>query len=437
MSYNSISSLNNVYNFYMTTYAPKSSSPYDSHKKSELRGVYNSIVKMNKESPLYILDTSKDSQKFAISVKENARELRNTIASLGGLDEDELLNKKVAYSSNPNIAKASFIGSAKADDDLPAYDIEVNRLASSQVNTGKFLPNDEAVALTPDTYSFDIGIDGLNYEFQFSIKPTDTNRDVQDRLARLVTNANVGITAQVVSGEDNTSYLRMESNSTGLKDNKPYIYRISDHRTSKTSGAVDYFGLDHVAVQSANASYSVNGEERSSTSNRFTLAHAYEIELTGVSSEDGETASIGLKTDVESLTENVNTLVRGFNSFLQAVAEYSDNQPKSNRLFNEMSSVARVYARDLTSVGLNLNLDGTLEVDNATLRQTAMSDNAKDAFSPMKSFTNSVLRKSNQVALDPMNYVNNVIVAYKNPGKNFASPYITSAYSGMMFNSYC
>ncbi|MBD5490348.1 MAG: flagellar capping protein [Lachnospiraceae bacterium] len=437
MSYNSINSLNNVYNFYMTTYAPKSSTPYDSHKKSELRGVYNSIVKMNKESPLYILDTSKDSQRFAISVKENARELRNTIASLGGLDEDELLNKKVAYSSNPNIAKASFIGSAKADDTLPSYDMEVNRLASSQVNAGKFLPNDEVVALAPDTYSFDVGIDGLNYEFQFSIKPTDTNRDVQDRLARLVTNANIGITAQVISGEDNTSYLRMESNSTGLKDDKPYIYKISDHRTSKTSGAVDYFGLDHVAVQPTNASYTVNGEEHTSTSNRFTLAHTYEIELTGLSGEEGETASIGLKTDVESLTENVNTLVRGFNSFLQAVAEYSDNQPKSNRLFNEMSSVARVYARDLTSVGLNLNLDGTLEVDDATLRQSAMSDNAKNAFSPMKSFTNSVLRKSNQVALDPMNYVNNVIVAYKNPGKNFASPYITSAYSGMMFNSYC
>ena len=102
-----------------------------------------------------------------------------------------------------------------------------------------------------------------------------------------------------------------------------------------------------------------------------------------------------------------------------------------------MSSVARVYARDLTTVGLNLNLDGTLEVDNGTLRQNAMSDNAKEVFSPMKRFTNSVLRKTNQVALDPMNYVNNTVVAYKNPGKNFASPYITSAYSGMMFNGYC
>ncbi len=437
MSFNTIHNMSNVYNFYMTTYAPRSSTPYDSHKKSELRGVYNSIVKMNKEAPLYILDTSKDSQRFAVSVKENARELRNTIASLGGLDEEELLNKKVAYSSNENIAKASYIGSAKDGDELPAYDIEVSSLASPQINAGKFLPSDEGVNLPPNTYSFDIGIDGLNYEFQFSIKPTDTHRDVQERLARLVTNANIGITAQVVSGENNTSYLKMESNATGLKDEKNYIYKISDQRTSKASGVVDYFGLDQVSTKPSNASYAVNGEEYTSTSNRFSLDRTYEIQLTGVSSEEGETTSIGLKTDVESLTENVNTLVRGFNSFLKAVSEFSDNQPKSNRLFNEMSSVARVYAQGLTSVGLNLNLDGTLEVDNDTLRQSAMDDNAKDTFSSMKSFTNSVLRKTNQVSLDPMNYVNNVIVAYKNPGKNFASPYITSAYSGMMFNSYC
>ena len=437
MSYNSIHNLSNVYNFYMTTYAPKSSTPYDSHKKSELRGVYNSIVKLNKESPLYILDTSRDSREFAVNMKENARELRNTIASLGGLDEEELLNKKVAYSSNPNIATADFIGTITEDEELPTYDIEVSRLATQQINTGKYLPNDELVNLPPDTYSFDIGIDELNYEFQFSIKPSDTHRDVQERLARLITNANIGMKAQVVSGEDNTSYLRMESNSTGLKGDDPYIYRISDHRTSKSSGTVEYFGLDHVATRPGNAAYSVDGDERTSASNRITLNRIYEIELTGVSSEEGETASIGLKTDVESLTENVNTLVRGFNSFLKAVAEYTDHQPKSNQLFNEMSGVARVFAHDLTSVGLKLNLDGTLEVDDETLRQTVMSDDAAEAFSPLKSFTNAVLRKSNQVQLNPMNYVNNIIVAYKNPGKNFASPYITSAYSGMMFNSYC
>ncbi len=437
MAYNSINNnYTNVYNFYMTTYAPKSSTRYDTHKKSELRSIYNSIVKMNKESPLYILDTSKDSQKFAVSMKENARELRNTIASLGGLDEEELLNKKVAYSSNENIATAVYVGSAK-EGDTASYDIEVHHLASPQVNTGKYLPSDETVALEPATYSFDVGINDLRYEFQFNIKPTDTNRDVQERLSRLINNADIGMSSEVISDESGNSCLRMESDATGLKDGMKTLIDISDNHTSKTSGAVDYFGLDYISSPATNASFAINGEELTSTSNRFTMENAYDLQLTGVSSEEGETATIGLKTDIESLTENVSTLVRGYNSFLRAVSEYSENQPKSNRLFHEMSGVAKLYARGLTSVGLNLNLDGTLEVNNDALRNAAMSDDAKEAFASMKGFTNSVLRKSNQVSLDPMNYVNNVIVAYKNPGKNFASPYITSAYSGMMFNSYC
>lgn len=417
MSYNSVHNLTNVYNFYLTTYAPKSSTPYDSHKKSELRSVYNSIVKMNKESPLFILDTSKESQRFAVGMKENARELRNTIASLGGLDEEELLNKKVAYSSNENIATASYIGSSKPEDDMPSYDVEVKRLASTQVNMGRFLADAETIALSPDTYSFDVSIDDLNYEFQFSIKATDTNRDVQDRLARLINNANIGMTAQVISDHNGNSSLRMESNATGLKDGKYNQFHISDKRTSKASGAVDYLGLDYIASPPSNAVFSINGEEITSTSNHYTIEHLYNLQLKGVSSEEGETASIGLKTDVESLAENVNTLVRGYNSFLQAVSEYSENHPKSSRLFNEMSSVARVYAKGLTQAGLNLNLDGTLEVDNDVLRQKAMSDDAREAFSSMKGFTNSILRKSNQVALNPMNYVNNVIVAYMTTGR--------------------
>lgn len=437
MAHNSISNLTNVYNFYMTTYAPKSSSPYDSHKKSELRSVYNSIVKMNKESPLCILDTSKEAQEFAVGMKENARELRNTIASLGGLDDEELLNKKVAYSSNDNIVSATYIGDAADEDSVVSYDIEVNRLASPQINIGKFLPGDEVVGLSPSTYSFDVNIDDLNYEFQFNIKAGDTNRDVQRRLGRLINNAGIGMSASVEASEDNKSYLRIESSATGTKDDSDLLFNITDHRTSKTAGAVEYFGLDYTSNTPSNASFLVNGREMTASSNHFTLEHTYELELNGVSSEEGETASVGLKTDVESLAENINTLVRGYNSFLKAVSEYKERQPKSNRLYNEMSSVARVYAKGLTSMGLNLNLDGTLEVDNDILKSAAISDDAKECFSSMKGFTNSVLRKTGQVSLNPMNYVNNIIVAYKNPGKNFASPYITSAYSGMLFNSYC
>lgn len=54
MAYNTI--MNTVYNHYLTTYAPKkTSSQYDTHKKSELRSIYNSMVKLNKDAPCIFL----------------------------------------------------------------------------------------------------------------------------------------------------------------------------------------------------------------------------------------------------------------------------------------------------------------------------------------------------------------------------------------------
>ena len=107
-----ITALNTVYNHFMTTYAPNgTNSRYDTHKKSELRGVYNSIVKMNKESPLFLLDNSDEAKEFAVGIKEGSRELKNVISSLS-VDGDELLSKKSVSSSNPDIATATYIGSA-------------------------------------------------------------------------------------------------------------------------------------------------------------------------------------------------------------------------------------------------------------------------------------------------------------------------------------
>lgn len=71
--------LDNMYNYYLTTYGKSTVSRYDSHKKSELRSVYNNIVKINKESPLYKIKDSADAQKFAIDIKEHARDLKMSL----------------------------------------------------------------------------------------------------------------------------------------------------------------------------------------------------------------------------------------------------------------------------------------------------------------------------------------------------------------------
>ena len=51
-------------------------------------------------------------------------------------------------------------------------------------------------------------------------------------------------------------------------------------------------------------------------------------------------------------------------------------------------------------------------------------------------FKNAIGDKANKVAINPMNYVNKVVVNYKNPGRTFAAPYFSSVYSGMMLDRY-
>ena len=110
--------ISTVYNHFLTTYAPTgTNSKYDTHKKSELRGLYNSIVKMNKEAPLFLLDHSPSTQEFAVGLKENARSLKNVISSLSMDDSDSMLDQKAVASSDESVVQASFIGGAEVDPD--------------------------------------------------------------------------------------------------------------------------------------------------------------------------------------------------------------------------------------------------------------------------------------------------------------------------------
>lgn len=430
--------LNQFHNHYLSTYTPKGVSKYDAHKKSELRSVYNSIVKMNKEAPLYLMDNSNETKQFAVDVKEQARLLSNTISSLGATEHATLLNKKTAYSSNENIATAEYIGpeTGSGAEAVPEITLEVQSLASSQVNLGTFLPEGKP-PLTPGAYSFDVNINDMNYEFQFSIKEDETNQDIQKRLERLINSADIGLEASIIGDSNARSALRLSSTATGITEGKTASFHISDNNTSKESGTVAYFGLNYMAVEPRNAQFTLNGMPHSTSSNHFTIEKQYEITLTGVSSEEDDSVAIGLKTDLDSLTDNVHTLIQGYNSFIKAVHEASDTLSRGQKLIKDLNGLSTSFKYDLDTLGIRTTEDGTLAVDDALLKQTASEKEPSESMQSVKEFASSLMRKTRQISLNPMEYVDKTMVAYKNPGRNFATPYITSQYSGMLFSYYC
>ena len=432
--------MTSIYNHYITTYAPKSDAKLDSHKKGELKDIYNSILKLNKEAPLYILDRSEETKSFAISLKENARQLQHTILQSAGNAQDDFFKNNIAYSSNENILSAEYVGPGGTSEDIPSYNIEVTSLATPQVNVGYFL-NAYALDIEPGDYSFDININGVGYELQYSIGNDDSNYDIQSKLARLINHANIGLNASIVEGVNDTYALRIASNKTGstLSADGAFnpIFTISDHQSGTQKGSVSYFGIDYVMNVAANARFSIDGEEKSSPSNHFTIGNVYLINLYGTSPEGGEAVTVGVKPNTESIRHNIHTLIRGYNSFLQAMGEYHSKKANSSKLIYEMSGITGLYHNELDAIGISKTPEGSLTIDDHLLSQVAESEDAADLLAPLKNFSTSLYEKSETVSRDPLNYASKTIVAYKNPGKNFPSPYVTSNYSGLLFNYYC
>ncbi|MBQ7973084.1 MAG: flagellar filament capping protein FliD [Lachnospiraceae bacterium] len=428
--------LSSIYNHYQTAYAPKSAGRHDAHKKSELRGIYNSIVKLNKDTPLSIIDTSEESREYAVSLKENARQLRNTIADLGGLDEEALLSGKVAYSTNPNVITAEYIGDSFLDEETESFELSVTQLAKPQINTGNYLTKHD-MQLAPGSYSFDLDINHLSYELQFNINEGDTNFDLQNRLTRLINNSNLGIKAGIKEYENDTAALSLESSAVGIDLGQNIIFSIKDSEDSQNASVVDYLGLDQISTLPQNAVFKINGMERVTNSNHFTIEQTYEVTLHNLHPEGEDSVTIGLKPDTESLSDNVGRFVSGYNDFIRAASEYLNTQPGSTALLREMHSITSLYHPELSSLGLEVTAEGTIDINQTQLRECIQDGNARELFSGMRRFTNSILNKTNDVSLNPMNYVQKTIVAYKNPGKEYPNPYITSQYSGMLFNGYC
>lgn len=428
--------IDNAYGYYLSTYASKSASRYDTHKKSELRNIYNTIVKINKESPLYKFQNVGDVQKFAIDIKENARNIKNVVASLS--DDDDIskaFQKKIAFSTQEDVVTANYIGTSRQAENMDSFQIEVKQLAHPQVNLGSFLEKGR-LDLRPDTYAFDLDTNSASYEFQFNVTPTDTNYDVQQKIANLITNAGISLQGSVIEDVQGKSAIRIESGSTGRNLEEEYLFNITPQGNHNSMTALQVLGIDHISQPSQNAEFLLNGTKRSSFTNTFSINNAFELTLHGIS-EDGNPATIGFKANIDAIADNIQTLVDSYNGIIETADKYSESQHQSLRLFHDMSSAAFTLQNDLEAVGLMVDSHGEISVDKALLTEAVNTEDSAESFSVLNDFKNLLNERATSASLDPMKYVDKIVVVYKNPEKTFSTPYLTSIYAGMMMDQYC
>lgn len=424
--------ISSVYSYYLSQYGNKSNSKYDSHTRTQLKNTYSKVVKINSQTPVYKLDLSTAAQKYAIDLKEHARALENITEDLSDGADGTMTFKKSAVSSNASAVNASYITDFGAASDDESFDINVKQLACSQLNTGNYL-QPRSKHIKPGEYSFDLSINDVIYEFQFKVDNSETTNNIQNKIARLINRSNIGLTANIKEDSLGNTAINIESESTGINGTTPVIFSIkSDDANNQL--LIDTLGLDRVTQYPSNAIFDVDGDERSSISNSITINKAYDVKLSKVTEEP---VTISLKADADSIVESLNELVAGYNNLISVTNDENNNHFQgTEKLQNEIASIARSYKKQLADSGLSLNKDGTISADKEVIINADNKDALSHIYESLNSFKNSIKEKAEDIALNPMDYVNNKIIAYKNPLRSFPDPYNLSAYTGMMFNGY-
>lgn len=432
-----MAAIDNAYQYYLSTYRHSGVSRYDTHKKSQLRAVYNNIVKTNKDSPLYKIKYSGDVGCFAIDLKEKTRSIQNVIASLSdsGHGIESVFSKKIAQSSDETVVRAEYIGANGSEATALPFYMEVKQLAAPQINQGVFLSPGRS-DIKPGAYSFALSTPLSSYEFQYSVNEKDTNLDIQEKLVRLINNSNTGLRASLVQNDAGYQAIQITSLRTGLGEDEQYLFEILPTPDADSIKAMRTLGIDHVAQTASNASFLLNGTEHSALTNHFTVNNAFSLTLNGTNTH-GTATAIGFKENADAVADNIASLVTVYNNIIQLSHNYTDTQ-QAHKLCSDIANVAKAYHNELESYGLRLADDGFIHIDRNLLTDAVTAADASECFSVLNHFKDDLNVKAAEVSINPMHYVDKLLVAYKNPaGHNFAAPYITSIYSGMMLDHYC
>ena len=421
-----MSRIDTAYNYFMTTYGDNIGSRYESHKKSELRDTYNKIVKANKDAPLYKIKDTEDMGQFAIDIKEQANSMSVSVSNLSSAGDsiESILSKKIATTSDNDSVSALFVGDEAAE--VEDFTIQVDSLATPQINTGNFLAPD-AQDFQAGQYSFDLDIRNHSYEFQFNVNSGENNLLVQNKIVRLINSSDVGLNAHLITDSSSKNAIQISSKATGLGENETSIFAISSTISWRE---LNTLGISRVTQAASNSSFKLNDVEHQSMSNTFTVNKSFEINLKSPSKAP---VSVGLMNDTEALTDGVNQLLNSYNGMIDIGLKYTSSQ-RNRTLFNEISAIAKGMSACLADVGITADGMGHLTLDAQRLSDIINSENKVAAFATLNELKIAISNAASKASINPMAYVDKAVVEYKNPGKTLAAPYATSAYSGMMMN---
>lgn len=422
-----------VYNYMISNYLPKPNERYQLHKRGELRNLYKSIQNISKSSPFYKINLSKENQQYTLSVKESSLEMKELVGHLTGENDVKLFECEKIISSNPEVAKATVFG--KVPDKLPSkFMLQVQQLAQSQKNVGKS-KNGKVKGMDPGVYRLTLSTNEGNTSFNVFFHDKTTHYDQLNTIMDEINRQDVGVRAKVVK-EEREDYYHMELYGDDMVKLDCCHFQLLDDL--KEDGVAEYYGLNQMEVKPKEALFQINGSIKSARVNQFTIADSIEFELKDITEEPVTFQLFPEEEKIEKaireFTDSYNTLISTAWNRMQTTTECIG----AAKLFHSYQSLTNMYSDQLKSCGIKVLEDGSLQIEEDSLKEIIQNGTLEENLKVKPGFFDSIQRKSSEVSINPVEYLDKIIVTYPNTKQaTYANPYITSMYSGMFFNYYC
>ena len=107
----------------------------------------------------------------------------------------------------------------------------------------------------------------------------------------------------------------------------------------------------------------------------------------------------------------------------------------ANSRKDQLLGMAKLHKHELDAAGFTVEKDGHIKIDEALIIQSANEGTLAENLQKLNSFKGAMVRRADNISINPMAYVDKKLIAYPHPTKNYPNPYVTSRYSGMMFST--
>ncbi len=289
--------------------------------------------------------------------------LSNAVDALS--DPAGTLSARAVTSSQPAIATATASNSTP----VGSHTIVVNNLASSSSYYSGAVAS-STTALAAGTFTIQVGAQPA------ATITIDATNNTMDGLAAAITNANLGVTASVVN-DSTGARLAIVSNSSGA---------ASDLTVNGGSSGLTFTK----GATGTDASLTVDGVPISSANNTISNSVAG-LTLNLVGASPNTQVQIAVSPDTDKVTQAVKDFVTAYNTVIQDLSsQFTFNTSTSSAGPLASDAGARMVQTELLSavtytgtgnsfntlaqLGVSMNNDGTLSVDDAALSSAVNSD---------------------------------------------------------------